>query len=73
MKLLIVICDRTLSKKIIKILNQESICYHVSFFGKGTADSTILSYFGLEKSEKEVILSLSEKENVELALRNEYL
>lgn len=64
MKLLFVICDRSLSNKVLKILNEEHIKYQISFYGKGTADQSILSYFGLEKTEKEVILSVTDNKNI---------
>lgn len=64
MRMLVVICDRNLTNKIIKTLNKEEIKYHVSFYGRGTADQSILSYFGLEKVEKEVIISVVNKEKI---------
>ncbi len=62
MEMLVVICDRTYTEKIIKYLNKSDVKYHVSFYGKGTASSEILSYFGLHKSEKEVIISMVSKD-----------
>lgn len=58
MKLLIVICDRNYTNKIINTLKKENIKPQMSFYGVGTADQSILSYFGLEKSEKEILLSM---------------
>lgn len=69
MKLLFVICDRNLTKKVLKILNSEQISYHITFYGKGTADPSILSYFGLEKTEKEIILSIIDKQDVTNVLK----
>lgn len=64
MKLLIVICDREYAPDILKTLNLENVKYHLSFYGQGTANQKILTYFGLEKTEKEVILSFIDKQNV---------
>lgn len=57
MKLLIVICDRSITNKILKLLNDQHVYYHISCYAKGTANSEILSYFGLAETEKEMILS----------------
>lgn len=62
MKMLMVICDRNITKKIINLLNQNEIKYHASFYGKGTADKTILDYLNLAETQKEIIVSFIEKE-----------
>lgn len=64
MKLLIVICDRNLTNKVLKILNDSNAHYHLSFYAKGTANSEILSYFGLAEVDKEVILSFIRVGNI---------
>lgn len=64
MKMLVVICDRNLAEKIVKILNKENVKYHISFYGRGTADLGVLTYFGLEKTEKEVILSIVNNQDI---------
>lgn len=63
MEMLVVICDRDYTNKIIKKLNTYEARYHVSFYGEGTANSEILNFFGLHKSEKEVIISMIQKNN----------
>ncbi len=68
MKMLVVICDRTKIGKIVKLLNGENVKYHISFYGKGTADPSILSYFGLEKTEKEVIFSIVDNQNIKIIM-----
>lgn len=65
MKLLFVICDRNITAKILKQLNKLNANYHISFYAKGTANSEILSYFGLAETEKEMIMTFVEKDNVE--------
>lgn len=62
MKLLFVICSRKQTKNIIKMLNDNKVSYRVSLYGKGTADNEMLSYLGLAADEKEVVISLVEKE-----------
>ena len=62
MNLLIVICDRKKTKKMIKLLNEKQLKYHISFYGKGTADNEMLAYLGLAETEKEVVLSFLKKE-----------
>lgn len=64
MKALVVICDRKITNKILKLLNEFHVHYHISCYAKGTANSEILSYFGLAESEKEFILSFVNKDVV---------
>ncbi len=68
MEMLMVICDRAMTNKVLAVLNESDITCHVTFYGKGTADSEILSYFGLAKSEKEVIVSFVDKGRSSLAM-----
>ena len=68
MKMLVVISDRNLTKKIVKTLNESNLRYHISFYGRGTANQNILAYFGLEKSEKEVIISIANNQSVETVI-----
>lgn len=63
MKVLIVICDRNLSSKILKLLDNMGIFYHISCYAKGTANSEILAYFGLAETEKELIISFIKNED----------
>lgn len=65
MKVLVVICDRNLTKKILKLLDEMNVFYHISCYAKGTANSKILSYFGLAETEKELVLSFINQEKVE--------
>lgn len=63
-KLVIVIINRNLDKKVTELLNDNGIKYHVAMPGKGTASTEIKSYFGLEEKEKTVILSVVEEDKV---------
>lgn len=58
MKLLFVICDRNITSKILKILNDTHVYYHLTCYAKGTANSEMLAYFGLAETEKEMIISI---------------
>lgn len=58
MRLLVVICDRRYTEKILKLMTEKDINYHFTCFAKGTANSEILSYFGLAEVQKEVILTV---------------
>lgn len=62
MNLLIVICDRKKTQKVIDLLNEKDLKYHISFYGKGTADNEMLAYLGLVETDKEVIVSFIKKE-----------
>lgn len=62
MKVLIVICDRNLTSKVLKVLDNMNVWYHISCYAKGTANSEILSYFGLAETEKELVISFISNE-----------
>lgn len=62
MEMLMIICDRDVTKNILKLLNENDFKYHTAFYGKGTADKNILSYIGLTETQKEVIVSFNTKE-----------
>lgn len=64
MKLLFVICDRSITEKILNILNESHVYYHISCYAKGTANSEILNYFNLAETEKELVFSFVDDENV---------
>ena len=65
MKLLFVICDRNITAKILKILNESHVNYHISCYAKGTANSEMLAYFGLAETEKEIIFSFVQADFVQ--------
>lgn len=62
MKLLIIICERNKTKFAIDLLNKNDVNYHLTFYGKGTADSEMLSYLGLTDTRKEIIFSILKSE-----------
>lgn len=57
-KLLFIIVEKGYSKKINSILNKYDIKYKVCMQASGTASESILSYFGLDETKKEVFLSI---------------
>ncbi len=57
-ELLIVIVNKDKGERAIKLLNDLDISLQILCFGKGTADSKVADYFGLDMGEKQVIFSL---------------
>jgi hypothetical protein len=64
MKLLVTIVERNHSGKFTDILNRVPR-FQVTSFGKGTASSEILSYFGIGETDKDVIFCILEDADVE--------
>ncbi|HKL74174.1 MAG TPA: hypothetical protein VJ903_04715 [Clostridia bacterium] len=63
-KLIIVIVDRNMDKKVTNLFNENNIEYHIALLGKGTAPTDIKTYFGLDEKEKSVIISIAEEQEV---------
>ncbi len=57
-KLLITIVDRGRGKDVIRLCQTEKSTYHLSFMGRGTANSEILDYLGLGETEKDIVMSV---------------
>lgn len=57
-KLLFVILEKGHSKKVTSLLNKFDIKFKVCFQACGTASSSVLSYFGLDETKKEVFLAI---------------
>lgn len=68
MEALIIIYDRAYTKQIKNLFSQVELTYSVSFYGKGTATSEVLAYFGLHESEKEVVVAIAETNNARKCL-----
>lgn len=68
MKLLVIICERKKTKFAVDFLNENDIRYHLSFYGKGTADNEMLSYLGLTDTRKEIIFSILKKDTMKLLM-----
>lgn len=63
-KLIFVIVDRNMDKKVTKLFNDHNIEYHVAILGKGTAPTDLKTYFGLGEKEKSVIISIATEEEI---------
>lgn len=68
MKMLFIICEKSNKKKILKMLTEITTFYQVTINAKGTADEAMLTYYGIEKSEKQVVFTLVDSENSKLML-----
>ncbi len=64
LKLLITIVDRSKALFYVDLLEQYEINMQTVIFGKGTADSQMLSYLGLAESEKAVIVSFIREDKI---------
>ena len=57
-KLFVTITDKDRTERIVKLFKRYNINYSCSINAKGTASSSLLSYFGLDDVKKNVILSV---------------
>ena len=77
LKITLVLANRKVSKKIVKELYEKGFNTYFSFYGKGSASSSILEYLGIGETEKDILLyPLGEKGSIRLmeCIRNsEYL
>ena len=62
LSLIITFVDRKMGKKVIKLFNKMGCKYHTSFIGKGTAPSEIYEFRGVGIIDKDVILSVCNKD-----------
>lgn len=56
--MLFIIINRNNEKKIINIINKYKVGFKVVVYGKGTASSSLLEYFGLSSEEKSIITTV---------------
>ncbi len=68
MKLIITIIDRHLCDQVIDIYEKCNLIYQVEVLGKGTANSELLDYLSLGKTEKTLILGFSLHDEIEKIL-----
>lgn len=64
LEMLITIVERNQGNYFKNLYEQYDVTFQSIIFGKGTASSEILSYFGLAEIEKEVIFSLIKQSKV---------
>jgi nitrogen regulatory protein PII len=57
-KLLVTIADKDRIDRVLKLFKRHKISYSCSINGKGTASSSLLSYFGLDEVKKSVVLTV---------------
>lgn len=63
-KLMITIVDRGRGEKIAEICRGHQLYYHILCFGMGTANSEMLDYMGLGKTEKDVVITMGAEEKL---------
>jgi nitrogen regulatory protein PII len=63
-KMMCVIINRNLDKKVTQLLNENDIEYHLAIPGRGTASTDMQTYLGIGEAEKSVILVIVEEERV---------
>lgn len=69
-RLVITITERTLAEQYVSLCNELHIPITLSIPGRGTAQSNVLDYFGLEKTEKRVLFSIVAKEKARILMRD---
>jgi nitrogen regulatory protein PII len=69
-KLLITIVDRGNGEKIAELLRENNVIYNMILLGNGTAKSEILDYLGLGRTEKDIVLSVVNDEDIDNILKN---
>ena len=67
-KLLTTIVGRGTGEQVTHLMRDIGIRYHIILLGRGTANSDLLSYLGLDEIEKDIVLSVVPVRQVEAAL-----
>lgn len=67
-KLLVSIVNRGKGKKIEELFLEIGITYQLICLGHGTANSELLDYLGLGETDKDIVLSVVPKDQVQTAL-----
>lgn len=67
-KLMITIVDRGRGERVTDLLREVEIPYHMILLGRGTANSDLLSYLGLDEIEKDVVFSVVYSDRVVQAM-----
>lgn len=74
-KLLLTIIDRGKGEELTEIYRENHVMYNMILLGKGTAKSEILDYLGLGRTDKDIIISVGDEDNIKILLgilRNKY-
>lgn len=64
-KLLVTISDRGNGENIAELFRENNVMYNLIFLGSGTAKSEILDYLGLGRTEKDLVFSIVQEDNVQ--------
>jgi hypothetical protein len=64
-KMLVTIVDRGKGAKVVELCGTEYSTFHLSFMGRGTANSDILDILGLGETKKDIIFSIVLEERLE--------
>jgi len=63
-KLMVTIVDRGKGEKVAEICRGHHLYYHILCFGMGTANSEMLDYLGLGKTEKDFVITMGPRERL---------
>lgn len=63
-KMLITIVDRGDGEKRTALYRENNVIYNMILLGEGTAKSEILDYLGLGRTDKDIIISVGEEEDI---------
>ncbi len=69
MKLLITIIQRGKGEEVSNLISKYKVDYNVVFLGQGTATSSMLDYFSLANTDKDVVFSLVDESDEETILK----
>ncbi len=67
-KTLVTIIDRGRGEKLAELFRENKVAYNMMLLGKGTAKSEMLDYLGLGRTEKDIIISVGNEENIKIIL-----
>lgn len=68
-KMLITVVDRGKGEKHTELYRKNNVMYNMILLGKGTAKSEILDYLGIGRTEKDIIISVGEEDNIKNIMR----
>ncbi len=63
-KILVTIVDRGQGQRVTEICTREGSDFHLSFMGRGTANSEIMDILGLGESKRDIVLSVAAEERL---------
>lgn len=67
-EVLVVIVNRGKAEKVVKVLNNIRVDMQMTSLGKGSADSSMAEYFGLDVTEKEIVFAIIKLKDAEQIL-----